>query len=142
MTSCRLLDARQVFALPDGQTICVARKLGGVDFQDLRSGAVLRTIRPPKGQQGGFHGVKLAPDGTRLLTWTAGRFIMWDAPTGKQLYARDLPDVTAYWLADGAFHPDGKTFAIATHHGTAGAIFIHDTATGKPLSTIPTGCAG
>jgi WD40 repeat protein len=62
-------------------------------------------------------GVSFSPDGTRLATASMdGSAIVWDAASGRKLFAFSDPAVALYGLA---FSPDGNRLATAGVNGTA-----------------------
>jgi WD40 repeat protein len=106
---------------PDGKTLAVGTRTGGLFICDLEKGEVRHKIldagadRVPEGS--GLYEVRLlafSPDGKRLVSCAQGRLVMvWDPATGKKVdylpVGFALGDIDAL-----AFSPDGKTLAVAS----------------------------
>jgi WD40 repeat protein len=142
-------------ALVDTDTRRVVRRLvghrGGVytpgisaDGRLLATGSDDNTVRlwslpdgrplgdPLRFRRGFFWGVRLSPDGRRLVAWfvdndTAHTTVeVWDAASRRRL--RSIR--AAGWLGDGGFSPDGRLLAMISR--TLGAQ-VWSTATWKPV---------
>jgi WD40 repeat protein len=98
---------------PDGLELASCTAQGDVLLWDTQSGAKLRTLT------GGASEMCFTPDG-RLLTGGGGNLQLWQAGSGRELFAftpppldpsQSLTPKVSYWMA--AFSPDGRWLAAS-----------------------------
>ncbi len=132
---------------PDGRIVALAPSEGLARLVDAATGrekAVLRAAKQPAlGNPVRDNVIAYSADGKTLATACTyyfknkrlGRIRFWDPATNRQtglIADEDLPAVTAM-----AFHPDGRTLAIATHHNFAlRALWLWDLRGGKRQAVL------
>jgi WD40 repeat protein len=104
--------------------------------------AGLRLWRPTTGEilgptlhhPGGITAAALSPDGHTLLTGSQGKVCLWEAVSGKPLFA-PLPDSSGPLVQVVTFSNDGKVLlAGSCGTGEGGKLQLWDAATGRPLA--------
>jgi WD40 repeat protein len=96
---------------------------------DFSTGALVSFLQPQAPPL--TYALAATSDGTGFLTGDyVGALREWDSTTGA---LRGEHVVTAARIASIAAHPDGRTVAVASEHGT---VFFVDRASGKTLRTI------
>lgn len=112
---------------PDGKRLITASHDNTVKVRDAETGQVLLT---PQGDAG-YMGV-YSPDGTRFFTSSSDNvtYKMWDAATGKELFAISLGDIASF-----VFSTDGKRLVFG---GQNGDLTVWDSLTGEKLLTVTT----
>jgi WD40 repeat protein/serine/threonine protein kinase len=83
--------------------------------------------------------VGFSPDGKRIASVATGNTLkVWDAVSGKEVFAFHWPTTTYPPQAGGAFSPDGKQLALTglTGENFRGVVKVVDAATGKELVTF------
>jgi WD40 repeat protein len=104
----------------DGKTLAVGQGNDAVGIWDAASGREVRVLRlPATGNPFMVRSLDFGPDGRHLLISHLGTR-MWDATTGRELWARDS-------LVFAALSPDGKTAAAWSEFDV---VTLLDTATG------------
>lgn len=104
---------------PDGETVAIARKSGGVELWDTRAHRRLPLTLPAGDATHGVYSVRFSPDGRLLATTTlafeGGVLQVWELATGHLRYSLPGP------LAGGtlAWGGNGNTVAVAFQHVVA-----------------------
>lgn len=136
-----------IAAARDGQTIATASLDRTVRLWDARTGALLRTLRPPSqpsGPEGLLLSVALSPDGRTVATGGITRF--WDDPEGRagSAYLFDAssgalrgrlktrrPGGADDRIERVVFSPDGRRVALT--RGEDRSVGVYDAQSGAPV---------
>jgi len=124
---------------PDGRRLATASNDQTVKLWDAATGQELLTLDE---HTGGVSSVEFTPDGQRLASASNDQTVrLWDAATGKRLLT--LRGNNFGREQSVAFSPDGRRLAVtgyssgtAGHAGTANAIKLWDTITGRELLAL------
>ncbi len=108
-----------VFAVafsPDGQTVASASGIGVARVWDVRTGALLHTLKGP--DDSGLYAIQFSPDGRKLVTASSGGSArVWDTATGRLLLTLTEPGHAALYNA--AFSSDSARVLTVSADGSA-----------------------
>jgi WD40 repeat protein len=118
---------------PDGRQVIAGRSFGDIVIWDAATGAVVRTLTPPRWDDGPDN-LSLSADGTRLVAAASirGPYVtVYDLPSGTVVAELDVSTLDAQrsWPQDVAISPDGETVAIAANcrdPGCGGVVWLWD----------------
>jgi WD40 repeat protein len=115
----------------DGRRIVTAGSDGTAQLWDAATGAHAATLRHPYP----LTSATFSPDGMRVATVGHNVVQLWDAVSGRTLFAVRYPPLA--FVRSVAFSPDGRRIATASDDN---AVRLFDAATGQPLApTIQVG---
>ncbi len=90
---------------PDGKTLALASREGTVQFWEVATGKLLKTL---KGHSSAVNAVVLSPDGRTLATGGSDQTVrLWNVESGRELLQLDLGNVDLGGVETLAFSPDG-----------------------------------
>jgi WD40 repeat protein len=115
----------------DGRQVIAGRSFGDIVIWDTSTGAVVRTLTPPRWGDGPDN-MRLSADGTTLVVAAQfdGSYVtVYDLPSGTVVAELDVStlDAQSSWPQDVALSPDGETVAIAANcrdPGCGGVVWL------------------
>jgi eukaryotic-like serine/threonine-protein kinase len=121
------LEANQVMADVDGQTLWTVERANGSDVVQRRQFATGKPVGDPLRHPPGLAALAQSDDGRLLLACDTEGVRLWETATGKLLTHHPQQED---WMWTAAFSPGGKTFVAA---GRGEIAQLWESATGKPI---------
>ena len=139
--------ATSIIAFRDGNTVITGSEDRTVRFWDARSGALLRTLRPPslpEGDEGRIYALALSPDEKLLAVGGYTRFFDARKGRGSAVYLFDVSSGTivrrllgeesstrSHFISSIVFSADGKRIAVMRSRDRM--LDVYDVASGAPI---------